>query len=136
MATRKRVKKQTLAEFRAWLNGVEELQPEDWAPNATQWKTIRDKIDGIAEPKPVVVPAPVATAPQPANYHPLSPQAQAQAAHIPPPPPPAGGVPAGTMTAPTPEATAVMPTQAPVDLTKAPATNVDTSDGNYDSGFA
>jgi len=136
MATRKRVKKQTLAEFRAWLNGVEELQPEDWAPTADQWKLIRNKIDGIAEPKVVV--SPVATAPVPANHVPPqgNPYQQMTQAHIPPPPPAAGGVPAGTMTAPTPEATAVLPTQAPVDLTKANVGNMDTSDGNYDSGFA
>ncbi len=137
MAARKRVKKQSLAEFRAWLNGVEELQPEDWAPTADQWKLIRGKIDGITEPKPVV--APPATPPAPANYVPApqgNPHQQMVHAHIPAPPPPVGGVPAGPMTQPTPEAVAVMPVQQPVDVAAAAKPNMDTSDGNYDSNFS
>jgi hypothetical protein len=51
-ATRKRRQKkpqksQTLAEFRAWLDGVEELQDENWSPNKSQWDLIREKIDNI-----------------------------------------------------------------------------------------
>jgi len=42
----------TLAEFRAWLEGVEELQPKGWVPDATQWKLIRNKIKCIVEPEP------------------------------------------------------------------------------------
>jgi len=45
----KRKQKQTLKEFQAWLQGVEELQPEGWSPDADQWKLIRAKIDGIKE---------------------------------------------------------------------------------------
>lgn len=37
----------TLAEFRAWLEGVEELQTAKWSPNAVQWKLIRKKLDLI-----------------------------------------------------------------------------------------
>lgn len=48
---RRNKKKQTLAEFKAWMEGVEELQPDDWCPNAEQWKTIREKIKGIVEEK-------------------------------------------------------------------------------------
>ncbi len=135
MAARKRVKKQTLAEFRAWLSGVEELQPEDWAPTPDQWKLIRDKIGGIVEPKQ---PAPQAVANNrvPQNGNPYQQMTPAQA-HIPlPPPPPVGGVPTGEITRPTPEASAVMPTQPPVDLSSAPAPNMDTSNGNYESGFS
>jgi len=131
MATRKRTKKQTLAEFRAWLSGVEELQPDNWAPNADQWKLIRDKIDGITVPKVV----PVAATPSPAAVANNAPYAM-QAAHIPPPPPPAGGVPTGPVTAPTPGAVAAMPQQAPVNISKAATPNMDTSDGNYDSSFS
>lgn len=51
-ATRRRRQKkpqksQTLAEFRAWLEGVEELQDEDWSPNKSQWDLIREKINNI-----------------------------------------------------------------------------------------
>jgi hypothetical protein len=44
-----RKKEISLIEFRAWLEGVEELQPSDWAPDATQWKLIRDKINKVVE---------------------------------------------------------------------------------------
>lgn len=45
----------TISEFRHWLSGVEEMQPDDWFPNKHQWDRIRDKIDSIsAEPTNVV----------------------------------------------------------------------------------
>lgn len=46
--TKKSTKKITMAEFKAWLEGVEELQPEGWFPNAEQWKRIREKISTVA----------------------------------------------------------------------------------------
>ncbi|MGI0076381.1 MAG: hypothetical protein ACREAU_03130 [Nitrosopumilaceae archaeon] len=45
----------SLAEFRAWLEGVEELQPARWSPNSNQWKLIRQKIDCIQAPAPITV---------------------------------------------------------------------------------
>jgi hypothetical protein len=42
-------KTQTLGEFRSWLEGVEEMQAENWAPDLTQWRRIREKIDNIVE---------------------------------------------------------------------------------------
>lgn len=39
----------SLAEFKAWLSGVEEMQPSNWIPNAGQWKTIRAKFEDIVE---------------------------------------------------------------------------------------
>lgn len=65
-AKRKKTQKQTLAEFRAWLLGVEEISGPDWAPDKGQWKTIRDRISNIVEPEPVVrevASAPRAAAP-------------------------------------------------------------------------
>lgn len=56
----KKTKQITLAEFRAWLEGVEELQPKSWVPDATQWKLIRNKIKCIIEPEPERVEVPVA----------------------------------------------------------------------------
>ena len=41
--------KQSLGEFKAWLSGVEEMQPESWSPDLSQWRKIRDKIDNIEE---------------------------------------------------------------------------------------
>ena len=52
---RKTIKKYTLAEFKAWLEGIEEIQPDDWCPDVTQWQMIRDKIGSIIEPSPPVV---------------------------------------------------------------------------------
>lgn len=39
----------TLSEFKAWLQGVEDMQPNDWSPNVEQWTRIREKIDLIIE---------------------------------------------------------------------------------------
>jgi hypothetical protein len=46
----KKIKKsQTLAEFKAWLQGITEIQPANWAPDAAQWRMIKDRIDNIIE---------------------------------------------------------------------------------------
>lgn len=37
----------TLDTFRAWLQGVEEMQEDGWTPSESQWKKIREKIDMI-----------------------------------------------------------------------------------------
>lgn len=37
----------SLKEFRAWLDGVEDLQPDDWAPTKDQWAKIRQQIDRV-----------------------------------------------------------------------------------------
>lgn len=37
----------TLRDFKAWLQGVEDMQEAGWTPNAEQWKRIRHKIDLI-----------------------------------------------------------------------------------------
>lgn len=42
-------KKLSLNEFRAWLSGVEEMQDESWTPSATQWRTIRAKIEEVMD---------------------------------------------------------------------------------------
>jgi len=40
-------RKISMSEFKAWLDGVEEMQPSGWVPNSEQWRTIRDKIETI-----------------------------------------------------------------------------------------
>lgn len=40
-------KKLTVNDFKMWLGGVEEMQTEDWIPDARQWKRIREKIDQL-----------------------------------------------------------------------------------------
>lgn len=39
----------TVPEFRQWLSGVEDMQPDGWVPNAEQWKKIRAKIASLSE---------------------------------------------------------------------------------------
>lgn len=39
----------SLAEFKAWLEGVEDLQDDDWSPSKVQWEKIRQKIENIDE---------------------------------------------------------------------------------------
>lgn len=43
----------TIKEFKMWLEGVEEMQPEGWTPDARQWKRIREKLETIEEAVPV-----------------------------------------------------------------------------------
>ena len=45
----KRAGKITIEEFRAWLSGVEDMQPENWCPTQEQWKKIREKIELIED---------------------------------------------------------------------------------------
>ena len=41
--------KQTIAQFKAWIEGVEEMQKSDWHPSKSQWEKIRAKIDALVE---------------------------------------------------------------------------------------
>lgn len=54
----------TLNEFKFWLEGVEEMQPENWTPDARQWARIREKINTIGNNSEIT---PVR--PAPAHYH-------------------------------------------------------------------
>lgn len=44
----------TVEQFKAWLDGIEEMQPKNWAPDAEQWKTIRKKINTLRDVTPTV----------------------------------------------------------------------------------
>ena len=63
----------TLDEFRAWLSGVEEMQPEGWHPSDTQWSTIRNKMDLIDDSEPAQV---LTTTPAVVSHNPYQPQHQ------------------------------------------------------------
>ncbi|KKN24909.1 hypothetical protein LCGC14_0890270 [marine sediment metagenome] len=41
--------KQTVGQFKAWVEGVEEMQKDDWHPSKDQWKKIRAKIDELID---------------------------------------------------------------------------------------
>lgn len=52
MATKGTKSKNTgtsLALFKAWLTGIEEMQGEDWSPNLEQWKRIKSKLMDIED---------------------------------------------------------------------------------------
>lgn len=134
-----RKKKISLTEFRAWLEGVEELQPDDWGPDTSQWQLIREKIDCIIADAPVQqVAATVATA----AAQPMRMQPGFQQAGIAPPPP----VPAPVL----PLDANGQPVQIPLAGNPAPPTNpllasqgkaaiktpdMDSSDGSFKSTF-
>lgn len=40
----------SLALFKAWLTGIEEMQGDDWHPDANQWKRIKEKLMSVEEP--------------------------------------------------------------------------------------
>ena len=48
----------SLLEFRAWLQGIEEMQGDTWAPNTEQWKKIKAKIADIVEEEVETSPVP------------------------------------------------------------------------------
>jgi hypothetical protein len=39
----------TVTDFRSWLEGVEDMQGDDWSPSLEQWKKIRSKIELLEE---------------------------------------------------------------------------------------
>lgn len=46
--------KVSVSDFKNWLSGVLDFQPDDWTPNETQWAKIKDKIDQLDETPTVV----------------------------------------------------------------------------------
>lgn len=116
----------TLDQFRAWLEGVEEMQEDGWTPDVRQWTKIREKIDMIRSQ-----PAPA----QPAPFVP-HPAANVPVQQTVPPPSAFDQV----TTQPAPRAPIQLNPDAPIanDPTgKVPvkAPDIDTSDGNYKSSF-
>lgn len=57
----------TVREFKIWLQGVVDMQGDDWVPNANQWKMVLQKLDSIQEPVPVILPP----APRPTGGMPM-----------------------------------------------------------------
>lgn len=131
-ATRKRKTKQSLKEFRAWLQGVEELQSDEWSPNFDQWKLIRDKIDGIIEEKVVVektTASPHVNNNAPPVYN--TPPPPGLPPGIQPPPPVGGFIPTDVEMSPA----ARQLLNPAVNGGKVVTPNIDTSDGNITSSF-
>lgn len=142
MAGKKRIKKYTLSEFKAWLDGIEEIQPATWSPDATQWKMIRDKINGIVEevievevpvPAPQVAPAPqIPQGPIPRNAAPAVDNGWT------PPAAPAFAPSEPTLTSAAKAALAgnTLPPELMPDASgKVKTPDINTSDGNFTSSF-
>lgn len=131
------IRRITINDFRMWLEGVEEMQSENWVPDARQWQRIREKIDSI-EDTPVQAPPRIPSGPIPRSAAFVQEQAPIQ--------PPAGpAVPAGpSLMSPN---FAVGAPNSPAQLTGPFATNsqqipvrtpnIDTAGGKpYESSFA
>lgn len=136
MAGKRKKKQITLTEFRAWLEGVEELQPTSWHPDGPQWKLIRNKIDCIIENKiqpPVPQPMQPVSRMVPANVPPMQPAPIPTESALPIEPealemtPAAKAALAGKPIVPT--------VMTPGADGKLHTPNIDTSDGDYNSGF-
>jgi hypothetical protein len=147
MAKRKRVKKYTLKEFQAWLEGIEEIQPDDWTPDKKQWDMIREKIGAIVEEeKPATVEKPdVPTPAGPIPRGPTGPMMAGKPQTPPPAPPPSAfesSLPAADIPVPemTPAAKAALQGKLPTEIATDPnkpakVPDIDTSKGDYKSSF-
>lgn len=51
------VEPMSMTEFRAWLKGIEDMQPSNWSPNAEQWQIIKSRIDSVVENGPTFTPS-------------------------------------------------------------------------------
>lgn len=119
----------SLAEFKAWLQGVEDMQPDNWAPSKEQWARIREKIDLILEGEVPVsrqnATRPVApTVPLPARLPPAQPFVPVDQSSLAP----------VNMTLP--EKVHVPNPANLLQGNKLITPTIDTSNGNYDSMFA
>lgn len=156
MARKKKIAKpviedMTLTEFRAKLEGIEMFQGDDWCPDAEQWSLIREMINHIVEEEyevqrvspyesqlapqqlgPIQFQQPQMQQPQMQQHSALQlPQVQTYDLPQQSAMPVAPGfdpnlVPAGDI-----DISQARPFNAPV----APPQHIDTSDGNYESGF-
>lgn len=138
MAEDKQNKQITVKEFKMWLQGVEEMQDDDWTPTAVQWKRIREKINQIADTAPAPTPvtyrgpaeAPAMPFPAPGAAPPMPPSGMSAAPsslQLPP------NMPAAPRTAVTPGGLPVSLASQPGAKVKTP--DIDTSNGNYNSQF-
>jgi len=124
----KRKKRQfTLGEFRAWLDGIEELQPSNWSPSLEQWKLIRQRISSIVETSGHNVIESARQEPQIRKYTNVTDSRTFS------PPPMSGGVPDGSVEI-SPEAKALLSGDATSKKHKTP--NIDTTGGGYTSPLA
>jgi hypothetical protein len=123
-------KKVTLNEFKAWLEGVEELQPDDWSPSYDQWELIRKKIGLIILNETIPKNVPLRGHERNIENSEMYPPRQDQPTGL-IPPPPVGGVPNGEVNGITPKASNMLTSTGEKTITP----DIDTTDGNYASTF-
>jgi len=139
---KKRKQKQTLREFKAWLQGVEELQPDNWCPNRDQWILIREKIDSIIEEKPVekivekqtVGNSGLSQMPQYPQMTQMPQMTQPVVPGIMPAPPVPGGVPMSAPVEMSSQAKKLLNPAANGGKIKTP--DIDTTNGTFESSFS
>lgn len=77
----------SINDFKMWLEGVEEMQPEDWVPNEHQWKLIRAKlalVDGAPKaPQVATMPPNMAMVFPPLDTSPPAPPGAGSAVPVP-----------------------------------------------------
>lgn len=56
-------KSMTITEFKFWLKGLVEFQPDSWAPSKEQWKTIEEKIFNLKNDEETETPVKQLTGP-------------------------------------------------------------------------
>lgn len=138
-ARRKKIIKKTYSEFMSWLEGVESMQEEDWAPTLDQWQTIRKLLDNLqpdveTEIVKEQIATPVATVMQAPMGQPQMGMAPVQSAFEAPAPVPAPVIPQRLKPSALQEAPPVAPGVPAATVTKKDQV-LDTSDGNYESEF-
>jgi hypothetical protein len=111
----------SLKDFKSWLQGVEDMQEDDWIPNAVQWKKIRSKINLLDDAQQAPYRqnnSPVVNTPQYMSPMPMP---------IPMPSPSQGFSSAFD--------TYIPPPAGPSILASPKTPDIDTSDGSYQTGY-
>lgn len=122
----------SVREFRMWLQGVEEMQDDDWTPSPQQWKRIRQKINSINEAAP---PAPAPAAPPPPPLQIASPTFVNPNARAPGLTLPEQAIPAGPSSLVIPQSRPQMNPLLAGGGGQIKTPDIDTSANGYESGF-
>lgn len=115
----------SLVEFKAWLDGVEELHDSKWCPDAAQWKLIRNKIKSIDSSHTIVTTNSAPEMSAKTQHEVTTSIATKQPRRNPvnllsaPPPPVPGGVPSGQIVGSGAAAAMSTPTMPTVEMTEA-----------------
>lgn len=62
------VESMTMTQFRAWLQGITDMQPANWHPNLEQWNTIKQRLESVVD-APAQASTPAESFPQMTTGH-------------------------------------------------------------------